>query len=98
MALPGHREPSVFDRIDPREWVIQAVPQARNGLPEHAPYAWSPPDPAEAERDQWAWQKVAEAQARLRGEPPPAPVSEPWDLRPCAGCGFQMRCACGEDR
>jgi len=111
MALPGHRDPSVFDRLD--GLVIHTPPQVskrspadsgqhdrgawvqpRNGLPPLKPYARAPQDPAEAERDRWAWQTVADIQARLHGEPP-QPVDEPWNLPPCAGCGHRMRCACG---
>jgi hypothetical protein len=68
--------------------------EVRNGLPVSKPYARAPQDAAEAERGKWAWRQVAEIQARLRGEPPPPPMTEPWNLPPCPGCGYRMRCGC----
>lgn len=41
-----------------------------------------------------AWNQVAAIQARLRGEPEPAPVAKPWTLPPCDGCGYRFRCEC----
>lgn len=67
--------------------------EGRNGIPLATPYAHTgdAADLAAAER---AWQEVADVQARLRGEPPPPPVAEPWAKQPCPGCGYQMRCSC----
>ena len=75
---------------------LQAPGGHRNGTPEHKPYTrecrWdSPPDP----RDVWAWQTVADLQARLRGEPPPGPVGEPWNRDRCHACLYTITCRCG---
>jgi hypothetical protein len=62
----------------------------RNGMPPLRPYRRDDAQLATA-----AWQRVADIQARLRGEPAPAQVHKPWNQRPCPGCGYQMRCTCG---
>lgn len=63
--------------------------EVRNGMPATVPYAWN------GDRDdRAAWRRVAEVQARLRGQPAPALTGEPWNLPPCDGCGYRMRCSC----
>ena len=68
--------------------------ETRNGIPLARPYAHTAAELAAAER---AWQEVADVQARLRGEPPPPPVAEPWAKGTCPGCGYRMRCSCPGD-
>lgn len=68
----------------------------RNDLPEHVPYIYPEEDPEDEASAVTAWQAVADLQARLRGEPPPGPIGQPWNQDPCPGCGYTITCRCGE--
>ena len=81
-------------RNDELDAVHLALSEIRNGIPAGLFYVYPPEDPAEREAAEQAWQRVAEVQARVWDEPPPEPITKPWDLPPCPGCGYQMRCRC----
>lgn len=68
--------------------------QVRNGMPDHKPYGRTSGEDAETAAAERAWHQVALIQARLRGEPPPAPIAMPWTKGACPGCGYRMRCGC----